>query len=349
MDKSFLNSILIKAQEAKSSDIHISSNHIPHVRVFGSIKPLEGFQVLTGRNILDLMLSIMDKNIQESFMKKAQADFAYFNTENQIRYRVNIFKDYNGVGAVFRALSNNILNLENEGYPEIFKKIASLDKGLVLVCGPTGSGKSTTLSSIIEYINTNTEKHIITIEDPIEYVYKSNKSLINQREIGKDVQSFSDGLRGALREDPDVVLIGEMRDKETIKMALTAAETGHLVFSTLYTMSASKTIDRIIDSVEAHEKEVVRSMLSTSLQAIILQTLLKNYDNTSRIAAFEIAIGTNAIRNMIRENKIYQIDSVIQTGSKYGMITMKEYVEKLIYENLVDKKEALSKITKIEE
>ncbi len=345
MDRNFLNNILIKAKELKSSDIHISSNHVPHIRIDGSIKPIEGFQVLTAKNILDLMLSIMDKNAQENFMKKAQADFAYFNTECQTRYRVNIFKDYNGIAAVFRALSSNVIELENSDYPEIFKKIASLDKGLVLVCGPTGSGKSTTLSSIIDYINRTTEKHIITIEDPIEYVYKSDKSLINQREVGKDVQSFSDGLRGALREDPDVILIGEMRDKETIKMALTAAETGHLVFGTLHTMSASKTIDRIIDSVDSGEKEVVRSMLSTSLRAIVLQTLLKKPEGKGRIAAFEILVATGAIRNLIRENKSFQIDSMIQTGSKYGMVTMKDYVEKLIRNNLVDPDYAITKIS----
>ncbi len=349
MDKNFLNSILIKAQEFKSSDIHISSNHVPHARIHGSMKPIEGFQALKAKDIFDMMLCIMDKIAQENFIKKSQADFAYFNIENKTRYRVNIFKDYNGIGAVFRALSSNIINLENPEYPEIFKKIALLDKGLVLVCGPTGSGKSTTLAMLIDYINRKYKKHIITIEDPVEYLHETKLSLIDQRDVGRSVKSFSDGLKGALREDPDIILIGEMRDKETIKMALTAAETGHLVFSTLHTMSASKTIDRIIDSVEQHEKEVVRSMLSTSLQAVVLQTLLKNNDNSGRIAAFEIVIGTNAIRNMIRENKVYQIDSVIQTGAKYGMITMKDYIEKLMYENKVDKKEALSKITQIEE
>ena len=202
---------------------------------------------------------------------------------------------------------------------------------------------------MIDYINRNFKKHIITIEDPVEYLHITKNSLIDQREVGKSVKSFSDGLRGALREDPDIILIGEMRDKETIKMALTAAETGHLVFSTVHTMSASKTIDRIIDSVEQHEKEVVRSMLSTSLQAVILQTLLKNSSGNGRIAAFEIAIGTSAVRNMIRENKVFQIDSIIQTGAKYGMITMNDYIEQLLSDNLVDKKEALEKISKIED
>lgn len=344
MDKSFLNSILEKSEELKSSDIHISSGHVPYVRINGSMKPMDGFEVLSARNVLDMMLSIMDKNSQENFIKRSQADFAYSNADKK-RYRVNIFRDNNGIGVVFRALGNNLVDLENSDYPEVFRKIAMLDKGLVLVCGPTGSGKSTTLSSIIDYINKHTEKHIITIEDPIEHVYKSDKSLINQREVGRDVLSFSDGLRGALREDPDVILIGEMRDKETIKMALTAAETGHLVFSTLHTMSASKTIDRIIDSVDSGEKDVIRSMLSTSLQAVILQALLRRPEGKGRIAAFEILVGTGAIRNMIRENKVFQIDSMIQTGSKFGMTTMRDYVEKLIRNNLVDPDYAITKIS----
>ncbi len=349
MDKSFLNTILNKAKELNASDIHLSTNLPPYIRAQGDILQLENFQALTAKNILDISINIMDKYNQELLVKNFQTDFAYYNDDNKTRYRVNIFKSNKGLSMVLRQLNTVIPKLEETSFPPIFEKIASLDKGLVLVCGPTGSGKSTTLAILIDYINRKYKKHIITIEDPIEYLHDTKLSLVDQREVGKSVKSFADGLRGALREDPDIILIGEMRDKETIKMALTAAETGHLVFSTLHTMSASKTIDRIIDSVEAHEKEVVRSMLSTSLQAVILQTLLKNYDNTSRIAAFEIVIGTNAVRNMIRENKVYQIDSVIQTGSKYGMVTMKDYVEKLIYENLVDKKEALSKITRIEE
>ena len=349
MDKTFLNKILIKAQELKSSDIHISSNLVPHVRSFGNMIPIDGFQVLTAKNILDILLDIMDKNTKDSFLKKGQADFAYVNQETKIRYRVNAFKDHAGVAIVLRALSSKIPVLEESNYPDILKKVASLEKGLVLVCGPTGSGKSTTLAAIIDYINRNAKKHIITIEDPIEYVYTSSKSLINQREVGRDVQTFSDGLKGALREDPDVILIGEMRDRETIKMALTAAETGHLVFGTLHTMSASKTIDRIIDSVDSGEKDVVRTMLSTSLKAIILQTLLKKADGSGRVAAYEILVATGAIRNMIRESKTYQIDSLMQTGSKYGMVIMKDYIEKLIRERLVDPEEAKLAISNSDE
>ena len=349
MDKNFLNTVLNKAMEFKTSDILFSSGLPPYIRNLGDVVKLEGFNPLSAKNIFDIAMNIMDKRNQELFLRDFQADFSYTNETNNTRYRVNAFRSHKGVSMVFRQLNTDIPKLEDLDFPPIFEKIASLDKGLILVCGPTGSGKSTTLATLIDYVNRNFKKHIITIEDPIEYIHPTKNSLVDQREVGKSVKSFSDGLRGALREDPDIILIGEMRDKETIKMALTAAETGHLVFSTLHTMSASKTIDRIIDSVEQHEKEVVRSMLSTSLQAVILQTLLKNSYNNGRVAAFEIAIGTGAVRNMIRENKVYQIDSMIQTGVKYGMITMKDYIENLMAKNLVDKTEALAKITKIDD
>ncbi|MDD2839899.1 MAG: type IV pilus twitching motility protein PilT [Rickettsiales bacterium] len=348
MDKNYLNKMLVQAQKFEASDIHLSTNLFPYIRTQGDIKILDGFKELSGKDILDITLSSMDKCAQEFFVKNLQVDYAYSNLENKTRYRVNVFKTHKGISAVFRQLNSKIPFLEDAGFPEIFNKIASLEKGLVLVCGPTGSGKSTTLATMIDFINRNFEKHIITLEDPIEYTYDTKKSLIEQREVGRSVRSFADGLRGALREDPDVIMIGEMRDKETIKMALTAAETGHLVFSTLHTMSASKTIDRIIDSCDLSEKEVVRSMLSTSLQAIILQTLFKKPDNVGRIAGFEILIATGGIRNMIRENKVYQIDSMIQTGSKYGMITMSEYTEKLIQAGLIDKKDVFAKLTKVD-
>ena len=349
MDKNYLNKILNKAQEIGASDIHLLSGLVPYVRTVGDIIPMDDFVPMTGKDIIDIFFSFMDKYSQENFLKYFQSDFSYFNVENKTRYRINIFRNNNGVSAALRQLNTNIPDLENSNYPDIIRKIASLNKGLVLVCGPTGSGKSTTLSAIIEYINKNQKKHIITIEDPIEYVFKSKNSIIDQREIGKSVLSFADGLKGCLREDPDVIMIGEMRDKDTIKMALTAAETGHLVFGTLHTMSASKSIDRIIDSVDLNEKEVVRSMISTSLQAVVLQTLLKANDPTKRIAAFEVLVGTGGIRNMIRENKTHQIDSMIQTGSKYGMVTMKEYIEKLLEKNLVDRADALSRIIKVDD
>lgn len=349
MDKNYLNKILNKAQELNASDIHLSTNLSPYVRVQGDMILLNGFKELSGKDILDLALSSMDKYAQEIFVKNLQIDYAYSNLENKTRYRVNVFKTHKGISAVFRQLNSKIPTLEDAGFPEIFNKLSSLEKGLILVCGPTGSGKSTTLATMIDYINRKFEKHIITLEDPIEYIYETKTSLIEQREVGRSVRSFADGLRGALREDPDVIMIGEMRDKETIKMALTAAETGHLVFSTLHTMSASKTIDRIIDSCDTNEKEVVRSMLSTSLQGIILQTLFKKPNNVGRVPSFEILIATGGIRNMIRENKIHQIDSMIQTGSKYGMITMEEYAEKLVLAGLADKADVFAKLSKVDD
>lgn len=348
-DKNLLNSILIKAQELKASDVHITSDSSPYVRIFGDIIKLTEFDNISAKEILDTALSIMSKYAQDNFANNLQSDFAYYNPENKVRYRVNVYRNYRGFSMVFRQLNSSIPELEKAEFPEIFKKICMLEKGLVLVCGPTGSGKTTTLATIIDYINRRKKAHIITIEDPIEYVYESKESLIDQREVGKSVRSFADGLKGALREDPDIILIGEMRDQETIKMALTAAETGHLVFGTLHTMSASKTIDRIIDSCDSNEKDVVRSMLSTSLQAIILQSLFKRSNSAGRIAAFEILLGSGAVRNLIRENKIYQIDSIIQTGSKYGMTTMDEYVAKLLEKGLIDKFDVLSKLSKIDE
>ena len=348
MDEHYLNKILNKANELNASDIHLSTGLSPYARVIGDMVRLKDFNPLTAQNIFDISLKIMDEYNKSIFLKNFQTDFSYYNKDNKTRYRVNVYRSNKGVSAVFRQLNTNIPKLEEINFPDIFKKIASLEKGLVLVCGPTGSGKSTTLAILVDYINRNFKKHIITVEDPVEYIHETKKSLIDQREVGRNVHSFADGLRGALREDPDIILIGEMRDRETIKMALTAAETGHLVFSTLHTMSASKTIDRIIDSVEGDEKEIIRSMLSTSLQAIILQTLLKNKEDNGRIAGFEIVTGITAVRNMIRENKIYQIDSIIQTNAKHGMISMKDYIEKLLAQDLVDKEYALSKITKSE-
>jgi twitching motility protein PilT len=301
---------------------------------------LSNFEKMTNEGILELIFSIANNNIKETLVKEMQVDFAYYNESNHTRYRINAFMSIRGFSMVFRQLNSEIPDIESSSYPKILKEILNKEKGLILVCGPTGSGKTTTLAGMINYINKNKQKHIITIEDPIEYVYKIEKSLITQREVKKDVATFAGALTAALREDPDVILIGEMRDRETIKMALTAAETGHLVLSTLHTMSAAKTINRIIDSVETEEKSVIQSMLSTSLNAVILQKLFKNYEGNKRVGAFEILIGTSAIRNLIRENKIHQIDTIIQTGSQYGMITMEDYIKKLLANNLIDIQQA---------
>ena len=350
MDKNDLNKILNMASDLNASDIHLSTGVLPFIRINGDIVPLTEFSTpLASKDISNILLDIMDRYSQESLLKNLQTDFSYCNELNNSRYRVNAFKSVKGLSVVFRKLNTVIPKLEESNFPSIMKKIVNLEKGFVLICGATGSGKSTTLAVLIDYINRHQAKHIITIEDPVEYLYETKVSLIDQREVGKSVKNFSDGLRGALREDPDIILVGEMRDKETMRMALTAAETGHLVLSTLHTMSASKTVDRIINSFDSEEKDIVRNMLSTSLQIIVLQTLLKNSTNTGRIPAFEIAIATSALRNLIREDKIYQIDSLIQTGSRYGMMTMAEYVEKLLRDGLVNKEEALSRITKVDE
>jgi twitching motility protein PilT len=344
-DKDYLNNILVESKNTGASDTHITTGIQPFVRVYGDCVPLEAFPVLTGENILSMAQDMMDGVAKKSFIDEMQADFAYVNTINNIRYRVNVYRTLKGFSIVLRQLNDTLPKLENPDYPSIFRKFLLQERGLVLVCGPTGSGKTTTLSACIDYINRTQKKHIITIEDPVEYTHQTKMSLVDQREVGRNVQSFAHGLKAALREDPDIILIGEMRDRETIKMALSAAETGHLVFGTLHTMSASKTIDRIIDSVETGEKETVKSMLATSLNAIILQTLLKRADKQGRIVAFEILVATSGIRNMIRESKVYQIDSMIQTGSQFGMCTMDDYIASLVQNGKITKEEAMTKIS----
>jgi twitching motility protein PilT len=271
-----------------------------------------------------------------------ECDFS-FEIPNLARFRVNAFNHQRGSGAVFRTIPSKILTLEELNCPAIFKDIADTPRGLCLVTGPTGSGKSTTLAAMIDYINDKEFGHILTVEDPIEFVHTSKKCLINQREVGPHTLSFNNALRSALREDPDVILVGEMRDLETIRLALTAAETGHMVFGTLHTSSAAKTIDRIIDVFPAAEKEMVRSMLSESLRAVISQTLLKTKDEQGRVAAHEIMIGTPAIRNLIREAKIPQMYSAIQTGQNVGMQTLDQNLQDLVKRNVVSANEARSK------
>ena len=272
------------------------------------------------------------------YERDMETDFA-ISFGDQMRFRVNAFNTLNGPAAVLRTIPNKIQGLETVGAPDILKKLCGLHKGLILVTGPTGSGKSTTLAAMIDYINNNSPKHIITIEDPVEFIHVSKKSLINQREVGKNTKSFAKALRSALREDPDVVLVGELRDMETIQLALTAAETGHLVMGTLHTNSAPKTIDRIIDVFPAGDKEMIRAMLSISLEAVITQTLLKRRD-AGRVAAHEIMLGTPAMRNLIREGRIAQLYSMIQTGSKMGMVTMKDSVYKLLSEGIISEEVA---------
>ncbi|WP_374356906.1 type IV pilus twitching motility protein PilT, partial [Chitinimonas sp.] len=271
-----------------------------------------------------------------------ECDFS-FEIPNLARFRVNAFNQNRGAGAVFRTIPSKVLSLEDLNAPKVFKEIAENPRGIVLVTGPTGSGKSTTLAAMVNYINENEYGHILTVEDPIEFVHESKKCLINQRELGPHTLSFANALRSALREDPDVILVGEMRDLETIRLALSAAETGHLVFGTLHTSSAAKTVDRIVDVFPAAEKEMVRSMLSESLRAVISQSLLKTKDGNGRCAAHEIMIGIPAIRNLIRENKIAQMYSSIQTGSQYGMQTLDQCLTDLVRRNMITNAEARGK------
>lgn len=335
---SYLDKLLVELESKNISDIHIKSGHKIYYRLNGDINFIEESKILSSNDIIDNIRPVLNNNLNSMFLENMQIDFG-FSTSSKTRYRANLYKTSSGVSLAMRIISNKVSTFEELGVPDIIKKIASLQKGLVIISGPTGTGKSTTLNSIIDYINNNFKKHIITIEDPIEFVHSNKKCLINQREIGSDAKSFSLAIKSALREDPDIILIGEIRDKESIKECLNAAETGHLVFTTMHTQSASKSIDRIVDSCEAAEKELIRSMLSTSIQAVILQTLLKTKDGNSRVAAFEVMLGVNSVRNLIRENKIANINSIIQMGSKYGMIDMKTSIENLYKENIITKEE----------
>jgi twitching motility protein PilT len=316
----------------KASDLHLSAGLPPMVRVDGDLRKIN-VPVLEHKDVIRIMFDIMNDHQRREFEEKLETDFS-FEIPNLARFRVNIFTQARGAGGVFRTIPSTILSMDDLNLPPIFKEIASFPKGLVLVTGPTGSGKSTTLAAIINYINQTRYDHILTVEDPIEFVYESQKSLINQREVHRDTLSFTAALRSALREDPDVILVGELRDLETIRLAITAAETGHLVFGTLHTNSASKTINRIIDVFPGDEKSMVRSMLSESLQAVVAQTLLKRTSG-GRVAALEIMLCNSAIRNLIREDKVAQMYSAIQTGQAKGMQTLDQHLTKLVNENAI--------------
>ncbi|MCP4950300.1 MAG: type IV pilus twitching motility protein PilT, partial [Proteobacteria bacterium] len=309
----------------------------PLIRIDGDIRRIK-VDPLPSNLVHDMIYDIMLDSQRKEFEERLETDFA-FEIPNVSRFRVNAFNQARGPGAAFRTIPTEVLSLDAINAPEIFRTLSEKHRGLVLVTGPTGSGKSTTLAAMIDYVNHNKKGHILTIEDPIEFVHQSHNCLINQREVGRHTQSFNDALRSALREDPDVVLVGEMRDVETISLALTAAETGHLVFGTLHTSSAAKTIDRIIDVFPAGEKEMVRAMLSESLEGVIAQRLLKKPEG-GRVAAYEIMIGTSAIRNLIREAKVPQIYGMIQTGREAGMITLDQSLEGLISRNLITRETA---------
>jgi twitching motility protein PilT len=325
-----------------ASDLHLSAGVPPMIRVDGDVKRIN-MPALSHKDVHSMIYDIMNDKQRKDFEEFFETDFS-FEIPKLARFRVNAFNQARGAGAVFRTIPSEILSLEDLGAPPIFKDISMYPRGICLVTGPTGSGKSTTLAAMIDYVNDNKPDHILTIEDPIEFVHESKRSLINQREVHRDTMGFAEALRSALREDPDVILVGEMRDLETIRLALTAAETGHLVFGTLHTSSAAKTIDRVVDVFPAAEKEMVRSMLSESLRAVISQTLMKRIGG-GRIAAHEIMIGTPAIRNLIREGKIAQMYSAIQTGADSGMQTLDQNLQDLMAKGVITKEEARFKAT----
>lgn len=330
--------LLTFSAKNNASDLHISAGEPPMIRVDGDIKKIN-LPAMEHKEVHAMVYDIMSDKQRKDYEEFLETDFS-FEIPNLARFRVNAFNQNRGAAAVFRTIPSVVLTLEELGAPDIFKQIADNPRGLVLVTGPTGSGKSTTLAAMVDYKNEKDNAHILTIEDPIEFVHKSKKCLVNQREVHRDTLGFSEALRSALREDPDIILVGELRDLETIRLALTAAETGHLVFGTLHTSSAAKTIDRIIDVFPAAEKDMVRSMLSESLRAVISQTLLKKVGG-GRIAAHEIMIGTPAIRNLIREDKVPQMYSAIQTGAAVGMQTLDQNLQDLLRRGQITKSEAL--------
>ena len=323
-----------------ASDLHLSAGVPPMIRVDGDMRRIN-LPALEHSDVHDMVYDIMNDGQRKGYERDMEADFS-FDIPGLARFRVNAFVQNRGAAAVFRTIPSKILTLEQLGAPAIFKQIADQPRGVVLVTGPTGSGKSTTLAAMVDHKNTTEHGHILTVEDPIEFVHESKKCLINQREVHRDTQSFSNALRSALREDPDVILVGEMRDLETIRLALSAAETGHLVFGTLHTSSAAKTVDRIVDVFPAAEKDMIRSMMSESLKAVISQNLLRKTGG-GRVAAHEIMMGTPAIRNLIRENKVPQIYSSIQTGGKDGMQTLDQNLKQLLKQGLISKEEARRK------
>jgi twitching motility protein PilT len=324
----------------KSSDLHLSAGLPPMIRVDGDMRRIN-IPDLDHKEVHGLIYDIMNDKQRRDYEELLETDFS-FELPGVARFRVNAFNQNRGAAAVFRCIPSEILSLEQLNAPVIFKELTNRSRGLILVTGPTGSGKSTTLAGMIDHINSTKYEHILTVEDPIEFVHRSKKCLINQREVHRDTLGFNEALRSALREDPDIILVGEMRDLETIRLAMSAAETGHLVFGTLHTTSAAKTIDRIVDVFPAAEKDMIRAMLSESLQCVISQTLLKKVGG-GRVAAHEIMVGTSAIRNLIREAKVAQMYSAIQTGRKDGMQTLDQDLREKVDRGLVTLADARSK------
>jgi len=335
-----ITELLAFCAKQKASDLHLSADLPPMIRVDGDIRRVN-VPAMSHKEVHALVYDIMNDKQRRDYEEFLEVDFS-FELPGLARFRVNAFNHNRGAGAVFRLIPSQVLTLDELGMGDVFRNLAMLQRGLVLVTGPTGSGKSTTLAAMIDYVNERKNAHILTIEDPIEFVHESKNCLVNQREVHRDTLGFSEALRSALREDPDIILVGELRDLETIRLALTAAETGHTVFGTLHTTGAAKTIDRIVDVFPAEEKSMVRSMLSESLQGVVSQMLLKK-ESGGRVAAHEIMIGTPAIRNLIREDKIAQMYSAIQTGAVHGMQTMDQSLKQLVSKGLITKEAAREK------
>ena len=327
--------------EQGASDLHLSAGTQPLLRIRGELERVK-YRILDNDGLRTLLFEITPEDRIKEFEESGDIDFAH-EVPSLARYRVNFFRQLHGIGAVFREIPNKIMTIDELGLPLVMKRMALLPKGLVLVTGPTGSGKSTTLAAIVDHANRSRKDHILTIEDPVEFVHQNINCTINHREVGNHTRSFSAALRGALREDPDIILVGEMRDLETISLAIEASETGHLVFATLHTISAAKTVDRIIEVFPSHQQGQIRATLADSLRAIVAQTLFKRIDSKGRVAALEILIATHAVRNLIREGKTYQIPSVIQTGKKYGMTSLDDSIMDYLKKGWISGDDAYSK------
>jgi len=334
--------------EMGASDLHVTTGAPPTVRLDGHLMPLEGFQIMTADRIQRTIYSILTQRQRETFEENLELDFAYA-VRGVARFRVNLYQQRDSLGAAFRVIPYEIKPLEELGVPPVVANFAGLPRGLVLVTGPTGSGKSTTLAAIIDLANRTRTDHIMTVEDPIEFLHRHKKSLINQREVGADTLSFANALKHVLRQDPDIILVGELRDLETISVALTAAETGHLVFGTLHTQDAAQTVDRIIDVFPSHQQDQIRTQLASALQAVVCQTLLPRSNGRGRVVATEVMLATPAIRNLIREGKTHQIYSAMQAGSANGMHTMDQHLAELVKVSKVTYEAALEKCQNIED